>query len=166
MTATATVDAVDRTGARDPDPGRVELVLGLQRVLGRLVRQLRRSSTGSVGVSGMSALWTLSAVEHADGLRCSDLAAAENVSGPTMTRIVDHLTAAGLVRRAANPQDGRSSLVRLTAGGHDVLAAVRDDRSRYLLDQLGTLDAEQVRALTAALPVLAQLAEPGVRAEL
>jgi len=160
---TATVDAIAATGHRTP-AAEVELVLGLQRVLSRLVRQLRRSNSGRVGVSGMSALWTLTAPEHAGGLRCSDLAAAENVSGPTMTRIVDHLTAEGLVRRTANPQDGRSSLVQLTGEGQDVLAAVRDDRSRYLLDRLATLDPEQVHALTAALPVLAQLAEPAAPA--
>jgi DNA-binding MarR family transcriptional regulator len=145
------------TGARAAD---VELVLGLQLVLGRLVRQLRRSGSGRVGVSGMSALSALAAAERAGGLRCSDLAAVEGVSAPTMSRIIDSLTTDGLVRRAANPQDGRSSLVQLTAEGHAVLAAVRDDRGRYLLSRLGTLDGDQLRVLSDALPVLAQLAEP------
>lgn len=155
--------ATDPVGAdaSDPgDPGAVELVLALQLVLGRLVRQLRRASPGQVGVSGVSALWTLVNIGGAAGLRSSDLASAENVSAPTMTRVVDHLVAQGLARRSANPEDGRSSLVQVTGDGRLVLEAVRDDRGRYLLGRVATLDAAQLRTLTDALPVLGRLAEP------
>src|ERR1022692_5105488 len=36
-----------------------------------------------------------------------ELAAAEGVAGPTMTRIVDGLAQAGLAERRAHPRDGR-----------------------------------------------------------
>lgn len=143
-----------------PDPADVELVLGLQLVLSRLVRQLRRASAGRVSVSGMSALATLATVGGTAGLRSSDLASAENVSAPTMTRIVDHLVIQGLARRSANPEDGRSSLVQITSDGRQVVEAVRDDRGRYLLARIAGLDTAQLRTLTEALPVLALLAEP------
>lgn len=154
--------AADPSAPEASDPADTELVLGLQLVLGRLVRQLRRANPGQVSVSGMSALSTLANAGGALGLRSSDLAAAENVSAPTMTRVVDHLVTQGLAQRSANPDDGRSSLVQLTSQGRGVLEAVRDDRGRYLLARVATLDASQLRILNEALPVLAFLAEPPV----
>lgn len=145
-----------------PIPDEVELVLDLQLVLGRLVRRLRRSSGGQAGVSGTSALAALTAADAGvpgHGMRLSDLAAVENVSAPTMTRIVDHLVDQGLVRRMPNPADGRSSLIGVTGAGQDVLAAVRDERGRRLLERVQRLDPGSVAALRAALPALALLAD-------
>lgn len=138
----------------------VELVLDLQLVLGRLVRRLRRSTPNPAGVAGMSALSALAAPGAPDsGLRLSDLAAVEGVSAPTMTRVVDHLTEQGLVRRVPNPADGRSSLVTVSESGREMLAAVRDERGRRLLENVRGLDAASTRALRAAIPALARLAD-------
>lgn len=155
--------------AAPPIADEVELVVDLQLVLGRLVRRLRRSSPGPAGVAGMSALASLAAsggggddgdpgADGGAGMRLSDLAAVENVSAPTMTRIIDHLAEQGLVRRVPNPADGRSSLVRVTGAGTGVLAAVRDERGRQLLRGVRGLDAESLEALRSALPALALLA--------
>lgn len=137
----------------------VELAIGLQLAVGRLVRHLRRTTAESAGVTGLSALATLGADGRGAGMRCSDLAAAENVSAPTMTRIVDHLAGLGLAQRVANPDDGRSSLVRLTDTGFQTLAAIRDERGRRLLSRLDRFTPDQIATLHDALPLLGMLAE-------
>lgn len=137
----------------------VELAIGLQLAVGRLVRHLRRTTPEGAGVTGLSALATLGADGRGAGMRCSDLAAAENVSAPTMTRIVDHLAGLGLAQRVANPDDGRSSLVRLTDAGVQTLAAIRDERGRRLLSRLDRLTPDQLATLRDALPLLGMLAE-------
>src|ERR687892_2039876 len=47
----------------------------------------------------------------------AELAAAEQVTSPTMTRIVDGLERAGLAERHPHPDDGRATLVRASRKG-------------------------------------------------
>src|SRR5262245_44735488 len=46
-----------------------------------------------------------------------DLAAAEQVTAPTMSRVIAALVEAGLVRRAGDPDDRRAVRLRATARG-------------------------------------------------
>src|ERR671931_1645249 len=55
-----------------------------------------------------------------------ELAAAEQVRPPTMTRIVQALEENGLVRRDADPHDGRVARVRATAKGRRVMKQGRE----------------------------------------
>ena len=87
-----------------------------------------------------------------------ELAAEEQVRPPTVTRVVNTLEARDLVRRTPSPQDGRQSLVELTAAGHALMQTNRRRRTEWLADRLAELDAAERDALRAVVPVLARMA--------
>src|SRR4051812_33169237 len=58
----------------------------------------------------------------------AELADAEQVTSPTMTRIVDGLERAALAERRPHPGDGRATLVRATAKGRRVMERGRRRR--------------------------------------
>ena len=77
-----------------------------------------------------------------------ELAAAEQVRPPTMTRVVQGLDAAGLVQRARDPDDGRIVRLQATAKGRRVMQRGRErrvERFATLLDRLDRGDIERVR---------------------
>lgn len=55
-----------------------------------------------------------------------DLAALAQVEQPTMAATLSRMQRDGLIERRANPADGRSALVSLSATGHEKLAAVHE----------------------------------------
>lgn len=135
-------------------PGLAQTAADLRLVLGRLVRRLRTVQSGRLTASQMSALANLD--EHGS-LRLRDLARHEGVRPPTATRLVDPLEERGLVVRQADPDDARGTVVVLTDEGRAVLRQVRDDRNAELAAAMSRLPDEQVAALRAAVPALAEL---------
>lgn len=90
------------------------------RDLARVVRSLRsRTGQNSQPLSSLSALWVL--IDAGDPIRLSELADRENVTVPTMSRIVTGLERDGLIARTADPDDGRASLLEVTAAGADLI---------------------------------------------
>ena len=82
------------------------------------------------------------------GIAVVDLAAATGISSSGVVRLLDDLTAQGLVTR--NPgRDGRSVAVHLTRAGARTARRVLDERERALAGVLGVLDKEQLAALGA-----------------
>ena len=79
-----------------------------------------------------------------------DLAAAEQVRPPTMTRIVQALEDEGLVRRASDPRDRRLVRLQATARGKRVMAQARDRRVANLAALLGRLSPVQVERVREA----------------
>lgn len=121
-----------------------------------LLRWLRREDERS----GLSAprLSALSVIVFAGPITLGDLAAVEQVRPPTMTRLVAALEAEGLVRRQADPADGRVSRVRATARGRNLLAAGRARRVTALADALGELSDADRAVLARAAELLERLA--------
>jgi DNA-binding MarR family transcriptional regulator len=77
------------------------------------------------------------------------LAAAEQVRPPTMTRIVQALEAAGLVRRERDAEDARVHRLHATAKGKRVMQRGRERRVANLaalLERLSPQDVARVRA--------------------
>jgi DNA-binding MarR family transcriptional regulator len=60
----------------------------------------------------------------------------------------------GLVDKGADPSDGRSSVVTLSATGRALLTRVRRERSELLTRRIGQLDPQQRDTLQAAVPIL------------
>src|SRR5215469_15634480 len=56
------------------------------------------------------------------------LAAAERVSRPAMTRLVQDMEKSGLVRRGADSSDRRGVLVKLTKKGRTIMRRVRNEK--------------------------------------
>ena len=128
----------------------------------RLLRQLRREDARA-GLSGPR-LSALSVVVFAGPLTLGELAAAEQVRPPTMTRLVRALEARRLVAREADDRDGRVVRVRATAKGRTLMAKGRARRVRALAEGLRTLDQAEVAALGGAVEtlerVVGRLAQP------
>ncbi|WP_232548501.1 MarR family transcriptional regulator [Propioniciclava soli] len=137
------------------DPNEVD---ALRAAVSRLARRLRNEGSGSdtLSATGVAVLARL----RRDGAQTLQaLAAAEHVRPPSMTRIVDRLVEMGLVTRAPHPDDGRAVLVRLGEPGASFLADTVRQRSAWLTERLGALDAADADALRAALPALQRLAD-------
>lgn len=117
-----------------------------------LLRRLRREDDSS----GLNAprLSALSVIVFAGPLKLGDLAAAEQVRPPTMTRIVDALAALGLVRRGRNAKDGRSVLISATEAGKKLLYEGRERRVRALAAQIAALSVEDQERLSDAAEIL------------
>jgi len=123
----------------------------------RLLRRLRTADAAT----GLSAprLSALSVVVFRGPLTLTELAVAEQVRPPTITRLVQHLERDGLVERLPDPGDRRVTRVRATAAGRRLLTAGRERRVRRLADDLTRLGAADRRALTRAVDALWRLVQ-------
>jgi DNA-binding MarR family transcriptional regulator len=117
-----------------------------------LLRKLRHEDAES----GLSAprLSALSVVVFAGPVTLGDLAAAEQVRPPTMTRIVDALAEQGLVTRSRNARDGRSTLINATVAGRKLLMKGRERRVRALASQIEALDLPDRAMLEESVKIL------------
>jgi DNA-binding MarR family transcriptional regulator len=121
---------------------------------------LFRSLSPPDGLS-LTAAATLATLERGGASRLTWLASREGVTQPAMTQLIGRLQDSGLVRRDADPDDGRVVRVSLTDAGREVLArrrAVRAERLAVIMAGLGEDDRD---ALAAALPAMDALT--GVR---
>ncbi len=118
-----------------------------------LLRRLRREDAGS----GLNAprLSALSVMVFAGEVTLGELAAAEQVRPPTMSRIVDALAELGLAEKRTNANDGRITLIRATAKGKKLMLAGRERRVRTLLRQLAELKTGERETLEKAMAILA-----------
>lgn len=123
-----------------------------------LLRRLRVHDTGS-GLTA-SRLSALSVVVYAGPIRMGDLAAAEQVRPPTISRLVRDLEAEGLVRRVADPDDGRVQRVEATGPGRRLLEAGRARRVEALARRIEALTGDDRSVLAAAAVILERLALP------
>ena len=96
--------------------------------------------------SGLSAarLSALSVLVFGGPRTLGELAAAERVRPPTMTNIVRGLEEAGLVRREADPTDGRVARVRATPKGERILQRARERRIASLAERLSSLSLDEI----------------------
>jgi DNA-binding MarR family transcriptional regulator len=75
-----------------------------------------------------------------------------------LSRILGHLEEAGLIERAPDPDDARSTVARATSAGKRLIGRLRVRRAAVLRARLAELTPEQAAALKAALPALEALA--------
>lgn len=125
-------------------------------MIGQLTRRLR-VARGGLSHSLLSALVTVA--KHGP-LRLADLAQAELVSAPSITRLVAELEASALVSRAPDPADGRASLIKVTEAGLEAVQEARRLRRQIVAELLEPLSADEVASIEAALPALERLIEP------
>jgi DNA-binding MarR family transcriptional regulator len=124
-----------------------------------LLRRLRREDE-ALGLSA-ARLSALSVVGFAGPHTLGALAAAEQVTPPTMSRIVDALEAEGLVTREGDARDGRLSRIRITHKGRRILDRGRARRTARLAGRLRGLPPEELDALARGVRVLNRvLTEP------
>jgi len=120
-----------------------------------LLRRLRLQDVASgVGPAQLSAL---SVLVFGGPRSLGDLAAAEQVKPPTMSRIVAGLKRSRLVEITRDPQDARRMQIRATAKGSVLLQQGRQRRIEYLASHLASLTTSELAQLSAVADLLEKL---------
>lgn len=143
------------TPSRIPEDD-AELAARLRLAVTRLSRRLRQEAAGEVSPSQVSALAT---VERRGPLTLSELAAAERVQPPSMTRIVAGLEELRLVARTVDPADRRIARVAVTPEGQRLLHAARTRKTAYVTARLRQFSSEERAELARAVPLFERLLE-------
>jgi len=89
--------------------------------------------------------------------RITDLAAAEGVTQPAITLLVNRLQERGWVVREPAPDDRRAVLVGLTPLGRQVLETLRAEYRALLHEEMAILSDEDVNTLAGAIDILDHL---------
>ena len=120
-----------------------------------LLRTLRKEDDAS----GLSAprLSALSVVVFGGPVTLGQLARAEQVRPPTMTRIVTALEKAGLVRKMGVARDHRLTKIEATARGQRVLAEGRARRVRMLASSMEALDKSELAELRRGIQLFSEI---------
>lgn len=143
-----------------PEPGAdpVRVADRLHSAAIHLLRRLRQEDAAS----GLSAprLSALSVIVFAGPLTLGELAEAEQVRPPTISRLVQALEAEGLVERLPDPRDGRVQRVRATGRGRTLLHEGRTRRIAALARDLAALPAADLDTLAWAAALLERLTLP------
>jgi DNA-binding MarR family transcriptional regulator len=139
-----------------PSEIREELAPRLRWTITRLARRLRQEAGTDLGPSQVAALAT---IERHGPLSPSEVADVERIKRPTATRIVRHLEEAGFVERVKDPEDGRGSILSITAVGRSHLKRLRARKTAYLATRLDDLPAEDRRTLERAAELLEGMLE-------
>ncbi|MGI8497870.1 MAG: MarR family winged helix-turn-helix transcriptional regulator [Gemmatimonadaceae bacterium] len=139
-------------GVRRPAPDAEAVANRLHSAAIHLLRRLRvhDEATGL----GAPALSALSVIVFAGPISLGDLADAEQVRPPTITRLVAGLEADGLVARRLDATDRRVQRVHATARGRRVLEAGRARRVASLARHIRTLPAPDRAVLEKAAHLL------------
>lgn len=142
-------------GKRIPEPDPLAVADRLHSAAIHLLRRVRTRDTESgVGPAQLSAL---SVLVFAGPRSLGELAAAEQVRPPTMSRIVASLMRAGLVRRNIAKEDRRRLRLEATAKGTDLLWAARKRRVESLAATLRQLPGDYLEQLRQAAELIDQL---------
>jgi DNA-binding MarR family transcriptional regulator len=135
-----------------------DLASRLRLDISRLARRLRQEAGAELSPSQTAALAT---IECHGPLTPSEVAARERVQRPTVTRVLARLEEAGLIDRAADPGDRRSSLVSISEAGRELLATARTRKTAYLAERLESLDAGDRATLDRAATILEHMLQEG-----
>lgn len=119
-----------------------ELAARLRRGVTRLNRRLRSSSLGGITPAQAS---MLSSVENLGNPTLGELAAREQVQPPSVTRLVRTMEHQGLIVCAPDPDDRRSTRVRLTSAGRRELGAIRRRKTEFLEKRLHALSGAELK---------------------
>ena len=150
------MNAATATRARTPSATDAErLAADLRVAVARLARRLRQQTGTDLTASLLSALWS---IERLEPVTLGDLAVAERVQPPTLTRIASRLEEEGLVVRRTDTDDRRVTIVQLSPDGRRLLERTRTRRTAYLTKRLRGLDPEDLAILERAAPILERLA--------
>jgi DNA-binding MarR family transcriptional regulator len=135
-----------------------ELATRFRFALFPLVRQLRHHNI-DLSASQASALATIA---RRGPLTVGELAKAEHVSSPMITKIAKGLEEERLVTRTVDPVDKRVTRLAITKEGERRLERSRSRKNAWLTKQFDNLSATDLAAIDAVIPVLERIANRGV----
>lgn len=148
---------IDETSSNPPE-GQIrkpEVVAVADQLHSAAIHLLRRVRKQDVATGdGPARLSALSVLVFGGPKTLGELAAAEQVKPPTMSRIVAGLAKSRLVDIAVDPGDARRMHIRATAKGRSILEKGRDRRIAYLASRLDRLTPEELKSLDDAVQIL------------
>jgi DNA-binding MarR family transcriptional regulator len=136
---------------REPSPA--ALAQALRPSVMRLARRLRQMRDESVDLNS-NQLSAMAVLLNSGDLLMGELAAAEKMQPPSMTRIVNGLEARGYVARRPHPDDRRQCLVTLSDEGRRILLANRRRRDEWLAVRIAQLAPADRQVLRQAIEIL------------
>jgi DNA-binding MarR family transcriptional regulator len=131
-----------------------ELASRLRFAVTRTARRLRQQADSPLTPTLQAALAT---VANHGPMTPSEIAEREQVQRPTATKLVAKLEELGLVLRTSAPDDGRSTLISITAAGRRLIRETRSRKDVYLAQRLRRLPAEDRETLARAAELLEEL---------
>jgi len=129
----------------------------LRMTLGRLGRVLRQQTDEDLSYALTSLLFTIGRLQPATA---SELAEAERVTPPSVSRSLRRLESLKLIERSPDAHDGRVTRVRLTRAGLTQRATILSTRDVWLSEHLSQLTQDELDLILDALPALARLCDP------
>lgn len=136
------------------DETTTETAARLRRSITRLNRRLRYSALGGISPAQASLLAVINNLKNPS---LGELALAEQIQPPSVTRLVRTMEQAGLITSSHDQEDRRCTRVQLTALGRRELAAIRQRKTEFLekkLLSLTTKDQLKAHELAAFLEAL------------
>jgi DNA-binding MarR family transcriptional regulator len=134
---------------------RPETIAAADRLHSAAIHLLRRVRKQDVATGeGPARLSALSVLVFAGPKTLGELAAAEQVKPPTMSRIVAGLKRSRLVEITRDPNDARRMSIRATVKGTRLLQHGRRRRIEYLAAHLAPLTTAELVQLAAAADIL------------
>lgn len=125
----------------------------------RTARRLRQEAAAETSGLTPTSVAALATIERHGPLTPSEIAAIERVKRPTITRTLGCLEREGLIDRAPDPADGRSSLVSVNGAGRERLRRLRGRKNAYLARRMRDLTDEEVETLERAAEILERMRE-------
>jgi DNA-binding MarR family transcriptional regulator len=133
----------------------VQVAVLMREAINRVNRRLRQTRpVGELTVAQVSALQSL---DSAGALTPRELAEAERVSPPTMTKIVARLEERELVTRVPHPTDGRQVILSPSEQGRRLIAEYRRYRDEWLAQRLAKLSPDERDTLQRAAEILTRI---------
>ena len=152
-TVAEVTDIADARRRRTVDA--MELAARLASISTVLQRHLSRADTGE-GLT-RARLSALALLVLGGPRTLGDLASAEHVRPPTMTRLIHAMEADGLVSRRANPDDARSVVIEATPKGVKQLQKGRTRQIAPLAETISDLDRAERLQLEEATDLLGRV---------
>jgi len=146
--------AASQSAAGSPQPEAVVIADRLHSAAIHLLRRVRKQDVATG--EGPARLSALSVLVFAGPKTLKDLAAAERVKPPTMSRIVAGLARSRLIHIEHDPEDARRMIIHATAKGTQILQRGRERRIAYLAEHLDRLTPLELAHLGNAVEILAR----------
>ena len=118
------------------------------------IHLLRRARRGDPLTGATPAQLSALSVLMSGPKTLGDLAAAEQVRAPTISRLAAEMERIGLIRRRGDPDDARVAHVEMSAKGRRVLGKGRELRIADIEARVRRLDASEIDTLEKAVKVI------------
>ncbi|HUY42226.1 MAG TPA: MarR family transcriptional regulator [Acidimicrobiales bacterium] len=116
-----------------------ETAARLRRAVTRLHRRLRANSLGGVTPTQASLLATLNQLDEPT---LGDLAIAEQIQPPSVTKLVRDMEVSGLITTFRDPHDRRATRARIAPAGRRELERIRQRKTQFLERRLAALSPQ------------------------